>query len=55
MMPAGPGNSSSGRTYCCPTPAANRSADNRAGHSASPGLCKRVSQRRCRRKTKQEQ
>jgi hypothetical protein len=55
MLPAGPGNSSSGRTYCCATPAANRTADNRAGHSASPGLCKSVSQRRCRRKTKQEQ
>jgi hypothetical protein len=35
MLPAGPGNSSSGRAYCCATPAASRSADDRAGYGAS--------------------
>ena len=55
VVSMGPGNSSRGRTYRRATSAAHGTADNRAGHSASPGLCKSVGQRHRCRKTKQEQ
>jgi hypothetical protein len=55
VVSTGPGNSSCGRTYRRATSAANGTADNRAGHSASPGLCTSVGQRHRYRKTKQEQ
>jgi hypothetical protein len=51
----GPGNSSGGRTYRRATSATHGTADNRAGHGASAGLCTSVSQGHCYRKTKQEQ
>jgi hypothetical protein len=51
----GPGYSSGGRPYRRATSTANRTADNRAGHSASPGLCKSVRERHRSRKAKQEQ
>jgi len=54
MPPAGPGDSSSGRAYCCATPAANCSADDRAGYGASRRLCNSVSRKHRCRKNKQE-
>jgi hypothetical protein len=50
----GPGYRSGGSPYRRATSATNGTADNRAGHGASPGLRKSVSQRHRRRKTKQE-
>jgi hypothetical protein len=54
VVSTSPGNSSGGRTYRRATSAAHGTADNRAGHSASPGLCKSLGQRHHRRKTEQE-
>jgi len=51
----GPGYGSSGRPYRRAASTANGTADNRAGHSASPGLCKSVSERHRSRKAKHEQ
>jgi hypothetical protein len=55
MLPAGPGDGSSGRTYCCATPATNRATNDRARHGASRWLCNGVIRKHCCRKTKQEQ
>ena len=55
MVPMGPGYGPSGRPDRRATSAANGTADNRAGHSASSGLRKSVSQGHRCRKTKQEQ
>ena len=54
VVSTGPGYRSGGSPYRRATSATNGTADNRAGHGASPGLRKSVSQRHRRRKTKQE-
>jgi hypothetical protein len=55
MLPVGPGDSSSGRSYRRTTPPANGSPDDRAGCGASRRLCDSVSRKHRCRKAKQEQ
>ncbi|HMM87964.1 hypothetical protein [Bradyrhizobium sp.] len=55
MPSMGSGDSSSGRTDCCATRAANGSADNRAGRGAARRLCDNFSVNRRCRNSNQEQ